>query len=231
MDNPASWHAAPVVLPPDLPHELIATDADAAAWRALADMEVEVRNLQESHPAPERRVLFVCHQGDKPSQEQEYTALLDVRQHHIAIGRVEKECCTFGRGWELLRLDEDKVALPGRRPTIKATYLTLGRVAQNATEWPENWVGYLFEPLGRPPPPDLVLKRGERAPFIPWTEEHFPVDCIAWSTEPKVTKGKMELRIPTAVQRMAMIVVGAIESGMAVHAEMPQNGAGEDGDD
>jgi hypothetical protein len=231
MDNPAAWHSAPVVLPPDLPHELIATDKDSDAWKALADMEVEVLRLQESNPARERRVLFVCHQGDKPAQEQEYMSFHDVALDHIAIGRVDKECCTFERGWELLRIDGPKVELPGRRTTIKATYLTLGRVAQNATAWPENWVSYLFEPMGRPPPPGLVLKRGERPRFIPWTEEHFPVDCIEWSTEPKITKGKMELRIPTAVQRMAMNVVRAIESGMAIEAQMPQGGEGEDGDD
>lgn len=230
MDDPVKWQATPVVLPPDFPSELVSTPEDAKMWKALPDMEMEVLKLQEANPLRERRVLFVRHACDQPPQEQEYQALLDVKMHHIAIGKMERESSKFGRGWELLRIDSDVIEMPGRRPTIKATYLAVGKIGVNS-EWPANWPNYLFEPLGIAQPPVPGQRAPKKPVFKEWQEERFPVDCIMWSTEQKVTLGSRVLRIPVAVQKFALSVVKAIESGTQPVAQMPQIGEGEDGDD
>ncbi len=233
MDKPADWFSANVVLPADFPEQLVTEEADAKLWKALPDMEIEVLKLQELHPARERRLLFVRHQGDQPPHQQEYNSLLDVKMHHIAIGRVERECSKYGRGWDILRIDSDVLEMPGRRPSVKATYLTLSKGAEDAQSWPDNWPNYLFVPLGLPPPPPVPgqKKTGKKPAFVEHQEEFFPVDCIEWSTEQKVTNGSRVLRIPVSVQKFALRVAQAIESGDEPHAEMPQIGEGEDGDD
>lgn len=235
MDNPVAWHTVPASLPADIPPELVSTVEDQKAWMALADMEVEVLSMQQAYPARERRLLFVRHAKDQPPQEQQYDPMLDLAINHIAIGRVDKEDSN-GRGWEVMRIDSVINRVVGRRPSVKTTYLIPAdkRVTVTSTEWPENWPGGKFVLLGKAPEIVPGERKPRKAPFVPHEEPHFPVDCIVWSTEPKMTNGSIELKIPISVQKYALDAVLAIVAGstaLAPIVPMPQLGAGEDGDD
>jgi hypothetical protein len=223
MDNPAAWKDG---LPLDFPDQLLGNDEDKKKWSELADMELEVLKLQEELPPRERRVIFVRHKNDQPPQQEEYDPVEDCKKFHIAIARVEG--AKFNRGWEIVQIDSEVQKPPGRRPYFVATYLNIQRVAAAATAWPDRWVESLFTHL---------LRKPERVPGVrtkptePFQEPFLPADCIMWSTEAKVTNGALVLKIPQALWPFAYQVVASIEAGTQVHVEMPQIGAGEDGDD
>lgn len=191
-------------------------------WKTLPTMEKEVRDLRDVTPAEERRSVFVRHSGDAPVQDQHYDPKYDAAREHIAIVQVEADESTFGRGWELCRIDSDKRTVSGIQ-VVDVTYLAPKKIKKLATQWPAAWPKYLMVPM--------YVKEGRRR--VEYRQDNFPVEAIVWSTEQKRFNAtqSLELRIPVAVRKYALLAASRCSEDVVVYLPMPQLGAGIDADD
>jgi hypothetical protein len=166
--------------------------------------------------------VFVRHATDEPVQDQHYNPKYDAAREHIAIAQVETEHSTFGRGWELIRIDTDQHSVSGI-DVVNVTYLWPKTVSNNAQQWPETWPSRLMTPM-------YTKVNGKR---VEWQEENFPVEAIVWSTEQKRNgeAQRLELRIPVALQKYALLAANRCEQGGNVYLPSPQLGEGLDEDD